>query len=146
MHASKWPQNTVNSTLAGVFVNSYKTPSIPVFSAPPVCKSGLKPRNGQGFLWLFGQKPHNSRWFFKCQGFKNGRKYLVLRKVSRLQYLVFCLKFDPLARASVQQGGALTSSRVTPDSLLPFVHPLLSQVLPKAVWPHAGVSCLSPHL
>ena len=32
-------------------------------------------------------------------------KYLVLRKVSRLQYLVLCLNFDPLARASVQQGG-----------------------------------------
>ena len=55
-------------------------------------------------------------------------KYLVLRKVSRLQYLVLCLNFAPLARAFVQQGGALTSSRVTPDSLLPFVHPLLSQV------------------
>ena len=25
-------------------------------------------------------------------------------------------------------GGPLTSSRITPDSLLPFVHPLLSQV------------------
>ena len=29
--------------------------------------------------------------------------------------------------------GALTSSRVTPDSLLPFVHPLLSQVGQKAL-------------
>ena len=54
--------------------------------------------------------------------------YLVLRKVSRLQYLVLCLNFDLPARASVQQREALTSSRVTPDSLLPFVHPLLSQV------------------
>ena len=35
--------------------------------------------------------------------------------------------FDPLERVSVQQGG-LTFSRFTTDSLLPFVHHLLSQV------------------
>ena len=63
----------------------------------------------------------------KADGFSSNmvEKYLVLRKVPRLQYLVLCLNFDPLARASVQRGG---SSRVTPDSLLPFVHPFLSQV------------------
>ena len=45
-----------------------------MFSSPPVCKSGLKPRNLQGFLWLSGQKPCKNRWFLKCLGFKNGRK------------------------------------------------------------------------
>ena len=44
---------------------------------------------------------------------------------------MLCLKFDPLEKASVRQGGAppgLLPGLLTCDCLLPFVHPLLSQV------------------
>ena len=41
VYASKWPQNTIN---ASVFM----------FSAPPIFKSGLKPRYLQVFLWRKG--------------------------------------------------------------------------------------------
>ena len=173
-----------------------------MFSAPPVCKSGLKPRNLQGFLWLSGQKHRKYRLFLKCLGFKNGRNiaktwkdfvrkgffdvWRLLNGTKRIAMVLGCSappifksglkprylqvflwrkgllrcleaskwhKATVLTRASAPSChktlyiGMVSSyvrfkvatkhrkyhntsvSRVTPDSLLPFVHPLLSQVL-----------------
>ena len=45
-----------------------------LFSAPPVFKSCLKPRNVQGFMWLSGKQLHKQkRLCLRCLGFKNGR-------------------------------------------------------------------------
>ena len=155
-----------------------------MFSAPPVFKSGLKPRNLQFFWWLSGKKTRKNRWFLRCLGFKHGRQ--IAKYQGRLCRIFFfgvwrlkraridgiyavlcafpaqnCANIDGFKLCRLQSGHKLgwskhrssslpysldsfftvydlrfavwhfaswTSTRVTCDCPLPFVHPLLSQV------------------
>ena len=107
-----------------------------------------------GFLWLSDQKPRKNRWFLKCLGFKNGRNVAknlerfcrkgLFRRLEASEWHLHgfvrlpgtkpCILgwFQAMYASKWPQSTVNTIntsvSRVAPDSLLPFVHPLLSQV------------------